>query len=380
LTKHRGVLDTLPRGARVRVAHKSEAFSVLGAPPFDPGPLHVRLRDSLVVKIDGDTALAEAAWQMRRAVNQSTLRVLTLDPKASATVPRLRVTAKGKALPPESVNPFALAKGLGNLRGQTVLLTGKIDGDLLYFTPPSGKMQSVLLSDVRKAALRDDVNLIVLNADSPRQPGVRNLLWQRAEVDGLREALDKATMGDFLDALATGRGPLELSVSATGATHVSVRAAPKPSLARHLPEHDGSILTATEKIFTELVSGVSGNVLTSGIEATMRSEARETELKNRIVPGIPSDIQILYIVAFVVGLLGLPTILGWWRKLWPIRDRASFGSTLGLIGNRLLRFFPFTFLFVPLVAFIATPYQMLVRPLALITVPFRWIFRRLRAA
>ncbi len=379
LIRHRAALDILPKDARVRIAHKSESYAVLGKPPFGSGPLHVRLRENLVLKVDGKDVFDEAVWQMRRPVNQSSLRILTLDPKAPEALPRLRSNTNGKALPPEAVNPYALVKELRYLRGQTVLLTGKIDGDLLFFTPPSGKTQSVLLPDLRAAALRYDVNLIVLNADTARQPGVRNLLWQRAEIDGLGEALEKATMGDFLGALAGRRDPLELSISASGATHVTVKAIPTPALSKRMPDRDSSILTKTESIFSDLIANVGGSVFTSGVEAALRSEARETELDYRIVPGIHSDVQYIYLISIFIGLFGLPKAISWWRKLWPLRERAKYGSTLALIINRSLRFILFVPLFLPLVAPIATPYHFVASAWTIITAPFRWIFGR-RAA
>ena len=76
---------------------------------------------------------------------------------------------------------------MGTVRGQTVLVTGRVDGQLLYVKPSSGPEKSLLVRDLLKAAEDADVNLVVLHsASTPRQPGGRNWLWQKVEVQGPR--------------------------------------------------------------------------------------------------------------------------------------------------------------------------------------------------
>ena len=62
---------------------------------------------------------------------------------------------------------------------------------------------------------------------TPRQPGGRNWLWQRIAVGGLDDALKRATLGDFLDALGKARGGVPRQRHARSLPgRVSIRAVP----------------------------------------------------------------------------------------------------------------------------------------------------------
>src|SRR4029079_18048251 len=99
----------------------------------------------------------------------------------------------------------------------TVLVTGRVDGRLLYVQPSSGAERSILLPDLFKAAEEADVNLVGLRAAStPRQPGGRNWLWQKVEVKGLEQAMQHARFADFLNALGGPNNRLLVSATASG--------------------------------------------------------------------------------------------------------------------------------------------------------------------
>ncbi|MEO0618581.1 MAG: hypothetical protein AAFZ01_04810 [Pseudomonadota bacterium] len=377
---HRAAVNLLPRDARIRVVEKGQAFAVVGRPPFAKGPLRVRLRAELIAIARTPATVSETLWQLGRAMKPADLRVLSLDAKAAKILPVLRTSDQVATIAPEKINPFGLVENMTALRGQTAIVTGEIDGGLLTFQGDSGTTDAVSLADLKAAARRDDVNLVVLSSDTPRQPGVRNLLWQQAEVDGLKTALASATLGDFWAALATNRGPLEIDVTSHGKTHVGLVARPSTDLLPQTPDGDGSLLTITERLVTELVSTATGEIVTRGIEATLRSEAQDRELNRRIVPGIPSSVQIIYLLAALGGMLGLPTVLRWFRRMRPLNPPSAFASTLGLISNRIGRALAFWPFFLPLAGILAGPYQVLMRPLELVTWPFKSLWQRLRSA
>lgn len=384
LAAGRPALNTLPRSGRAHVIHKDKSYAIVGQPPFESKALRVRLRPNVVVRASSAAAFREAAWQVNQPLKPSQIRVLSLDPDTTSPLQPARVSTDTTAPVIEAANPYALAKSMRGLSRQTVVLSGTVEGKVLFFTPSSGKRQSVLLADLRASAMRDDVNLIILDTDSTRQPGVRNLLWQKTEVGGLDTALKSATVGDFWSALVPRRAPLELEVSPSGKTQVAISATPRAELSRKLPDDDNSLISTTGKLLEDAVASVAGNIVTNSLETSVRSRQRQEELDLRIVPFLPAMPQILYIVAFIAGFGGLATIKSWWRKVWPLRQRAAFASTLGWLGNRLARGVPFFFVFMPLVAFIATPYQMVRGPVVLVwrivSAPFRWIIGMFRTA
>ena len=62
--------------------------------------------------------------------------------------------------------------------------------------------------DLLAAADAADVNLIILESSStPRQPGGRNWLWQRIEVKGLEEGLQRPRLADVLNAVGGSATP-----------------------------------------------------------------------------------------------------------------------------------------------------------------------------
>ncbi|MEL6288912.1 MAG: hypothetical protein AAFQ42_09210 [Pseudomonadota bacterium] len=388
---HREALALLPEDARITLVGEDGNTHRLIERPARPRsvdaaaePLRLRLGDRLIVAAHTPKDLREVAWQARRAFNPANIRLLSFDDDAARRLPSVRV-GDGR-LPVEPVNPFGLVDDMRSLRGQTVVISGEITDDLLAFTARGSARQTVSLTDLRTAARRDDVNLVVLAADTPRQPGTRNLVWQRAALDGIDEATAAASLGDFWSALAGPRGALELSIdrSAVGDTrqnhHVRLTARTVNDAPLSVTDEGGSFLQLTERFVTELVSTAAGEIVTRGIDATMRSEAYDRELARRLVPGIPSDIQIIYLLAGIAGLIGLPTVTRWWRRLWPLAPSPTFASTLGYLANRLLRAVLFWPLFLPLAGIFAGPYQLIARPFEVLTLPFVLLWRRLRPA
>src|SRR4029079_4984862 len=209
------------------------------------------------------------------------IRTLALEPGGPGTLssyPRLDPDTKAALV--DAIDPASLVGALSSVRGQTVLVTGRVEDNLLRFRPSSGAEQSVKLSDLTRAAADADVNLVILNAESPRQPGGRNWLWQRISVGGLDDALKRATLGAFLDALGASRGEFRATIAREGSGRVVIRALPDAS--------GGEPLTGlVADWLSKAASNVTGNVLTSAVEVHARDEERQRELDRRLIPFIP---------------------------------------------------------------------------------------------
>ncbi len=363
----------LPKSARLYVVLKNKPYRLMVG---GDGARYALVRDRLALELTDESLVKEALWQLDRPVNRHAIRLLSLEPGGPKALARTRI-APGEGAPlPESIDPYALGKALPGLRGQTVVVTGAVRNDILYFKPSSGPEARLVISDLRKAAVEADVNLVVLGGASTSQPGARNMLWQRVEVAGLEEALDKATMGDFLGALGFERSPIVVGLARHGNNHVLINAQPRPNLASQLPRELASREPGTlERMFTEVVSSVLGNVATHGVAAALRSSSYEKELRQRIVPGVPSDYQFIYLGFLVFGLFGLPMALAWWRRLWPLPAASSHGSTVSLVFYGSGRLLLFVLLFLPLVALVATPAHLIKRAWDFVTAPFRWFGR-----
>ena len=256
---------------------------------------------------------------------------------------------------------------MGAVRGQTVLITGRVDGQLLYVKPSSGPEKSLLVRDLLRAAEDADVNLVVLQSTStPRQPGGRNWFWQKVEVKGLDDALQRARMADFLNALAGPGRRFAVTATPSGTLRTGLDIRPAPDLP------GGLVIKPASDIFSDLVADVAGRVLTDGVQANMRNAERQQELDQRILPGIPSDWQFLYLVLLAIGLLGLPVSRRWWQRIWPPEQAAEYAGRSGYWAARAVRGIIFLCVFLPLASQPALVVHIVQSTWHLITTPVRW--------
>lgn len=339
----RALLKELPSSATLYLVAGKESYPLISRTTSGGEALYAAVRPNLVVELRERSLFDEALSQLERPLSRSSIRTLALEPGGPATLssyPRLDPDTKAALV--DSVDPASIASAIASVRGQTVLVTGRVDGNLLYFRPSSGAEQSVRLSDMMSAAADYDVNLVLLHADTPRQPGGRNWLWQRISVGGLDDALKRATLGDFLDALGKVQGEFRVAVTREGSGRVAIRALP-------ISGESGAITGMVGDLWTNTVSSLTGNVVTSAVEVHARGEDRQRELDTRIVPGIPAWIQILYLMSLGAGVLGWPVASGWFARVWPPEQRGEYSNTLGYRAAQLMRFLAFVVVFLPLV-------------------------------
>ncbi|MFA5901194.1 MAG: hypothetical protein WC829_19000 [Hyphomicrobium sp.] len=343
LFRERSLLKELPPAATLYVVVGKEGYPLIVRTSSAGDMLYAAVRPNLHVELREQGLFGEAVTRLERPLSRSSIRTLALEPGAPQTLSSYpRIDPDSKAALVDALDPAALAGTLSSVRGQTVLVTGRVDGNLLYFQPSRGSEQSLKLSDLMRAAADNDVNLVILHAATPRQPGGTNWLWQRISVGGLDDALKRATLGDFLDALGAGRGEFRVSVTREGSGRVAIRAVP-------LNSDSGAITGMVGDLWTNTVSSLTGNVVTSAIEVHARGEERQQELDRRIVPYVPSWIQIAYLVSLVAGMLGWPVASSWFACIWPPERRGEYASGLGYRAAQAARLVAFVVVFLPLV-------------------------------
>jgi hypothetical protein len=337
----RALLKDLPEGAALYLIAGRDSYPVVRRLRGGNAELYAAVRPNLAVALDDRGLFEEGIARLERPLSRSRIRTLALEPGAPTTLsssPHLDPDAKAALV--DAIDPGALAGALRSVRGQTVLITGRVDGNLLFFRPASGPEQSLKIVDVIEVAADTDVNLLILHASAPRQPGGRNWLWQRIAVDGLDDALKRATLADFLDALGASRGELSASIAREGSGRVVIRAVPAGAEAEPITGIVGDWLsTAT--------SSITGNVVTSAVEVHARDEERQSELDRRIIPFIPSDYQIAYIIGLIAGVMGWPVAKAWWERIWPSESRGEYSGAAGYRAAQAARALAFVLLFLP---------------------------------
>jgi hypothetical protein len=376
LYRDRAMLKDLPPDADLHVVVGGDSYRLIARAEAVGSTLVAAVRPHLMLDVGERGLFGEAIAQLERPLSRSQIRTLALEPGAPGTLSSYpRLDAETKAALVDAVDPASLAAALPSVRGQTVLVTGRIEDNVLYFRPTSGSEQSLKLSDLTRAAADNDVNLVILQTDAPRQPGGRNWFWQRIAVDGLDDALKRAKFGDFLDALGAANGEFRVSVQREASGRVALRAVPAGGDAQPITGIVGDLWTST-------VSSITGNVVTTAVEVHARDEERQQELDRRIVPGVSSWFQLSYLFGLVTGVLGWPVASGWFAWLWPKEQREEYAGAAGYRAAQVARLLAFLLVFLPIVGTFAFVVLLLQQMWALITFPVRavrWLFARAEA-
>ncbi len=362
--RHRLHLQALPAGAELRVVVGHTNYPLIR----NGAELLAELRPNVLVTMLEPRMFREAVWQLGRPVEQSKIRVLALDPDGPQTLSSfVRYDPVNKRAMNDSIDPYKLADAMRAIPGQTVILTGRVNGRMLTFRSSGGKEQTLAIDDVVAAAGKYDVNVVVLQATSPRQPGERNWLWQRIQIAGLNAALRRPNSADFLNAIAETRSPLVITASERATGRVSLTARPRD--AGQTPDVPTS--TSNDGIVSTIVSNLTGEVITTAIDLELVSSERQRELKTRIVPGVPSGIQYGYLGLLVIALIGLPVSRGWWRRLWPLEQRETYRGRIGFIAARIVRALAFVLVFMPMTSVPAALISTVLQIWYWVSLPFR---------
>ena len=349
LFKHRASLKDLPRTAIWRTMVDGKVYPVQRSAP---DVLQVEVRPRVLVDVAERAAFDEAMWQLARPLRRSEIRLITLEtggPQSLAPVAKID-TATQRPLP-DAIDPAAFSKALSTVGGQTVIVSGKVEGDTLLVRSGSGigTESSLMLPQLKTAAEAADVNLVVLRGAASRQPGTRNWLWLRVEVKGLATAMDRPSLGDFLGGLMPDKSEMRITATmpAEGAS------TGRTLLTATVPTGGGMVadrLGQVGAVLSSAVSEVTGQVTLTGIDANMRSAARQRELDRRLLPWINSFGQFGYLGLVLAGLGGLPVALRWFGRIWPAESRADYEGMAGYLAARAVRGIVFGLIGLPLLA------------------------------
>ena len=378
--EQRRFIADLPAGLDLHVVMDAKSFPLRFRGPVKDGKLFTKVRPHVDVELSSQKFADEALWQLGRQLRRADIRLLSLQAGGPRKLSRVAMIDPATKKPKiDQIDAFALAKSMDALRGQTALVVGHIEGKFLHFKPTGKSERSLLLDDLYKAAADNDVNLIVLRSATPRQPGGRNWLFQKISVAGLDDALQRSTVADFLDALGAEQSGLTVAIESAGANRALFRVHPGGS------DPDGGTGSAIVDAMSDIATSLIGNVAMVGMEASLRSKERQTELDLRFIPHIPSILQFAYLGSIVVGLMGWHAASSWWRRIWPPEARTEYSGRLGYWAARVARVLAFLFVYLPIVAipaFIVSTLMQVWGWLTLfakiVTYPFRWLWSRRR--
>jgi hypothetical protein len=358
-------LKALPADAELHIVTGRDSYPLVRAGD-STGVSKAQIRPNLTVDLTSPDSFREAVYLLSRPLNKANVRMLGMEPggpKQLSSVPAFDKTDKTTLV--DRIDPAAVLDALQKVRGQTVIITGRVEGDVLY-TVPSGLVSDVLsISKLRAAAEAADINLVVLKSASTRQPGGRSWLWQKVEVAGLKDALKQPTTADFFETLASNHSPLSVTATPDGSCRTLLQVLPRRVPGRGISDLYGPWAG-------EVADELKGNIPIDSVTAFVRDGGREQELDARIIPGIPSWIQILAMCHLMLGLVAHQIAWRWWAKTWPPEERGEYGSTAGYHSARIVRFLAFVCLFLPIAGGFAFAWYMLLTAWDALHAPVRW--------
>jgi hypothetical protein len=375
----RDAIKALPDSFALRLAQGDTAIPLIRKTANGELKIYAEIRSGLVVEATDRFHFEEALWRLGRPLSRARVRVLSLDGAATGRLPVAAPKTAGQLVPsPETVAAFDLRRGLANLSGQTVVVTGRVDGKMLRFLDARGVEQSIVLDDVFAAAESNGVDLILLGSDTARQPGVRTWLMQETAVANLDAAMASATMGDLYASFGRGQGRLVLSVQEGRGGYVRLSARPAEA---ELPPRSGAVDeadtgTALLDATLNLLTSPLGNIQAVQIEATAPKRELQEERDGRLIWFLPVWLQNLLLLSLVSGLLGWSTLSAWSKQIWA-RGRA--GAARNWRGW-LLETISFWLVLMPVLGIPALAWALLAAPLQFIRAVDRAVnnfFRRL---
>lgn len=360
-------LDALPKTAAINLVTGKGAIE-LGRDAS--GALIAKVKPNVTLGLTERRSFDDAMAFLARPLNKSNIRTLAIEPGGAKYLPSTpKIDADSKLPLVDAINPDHAVRAFASMRGQTALVVGRIDGAKITFQPSSGTEITRNLDELVEAARANDVNLILLHADTPRQPGGRNWFWQTVEIGGFSNAVSKSTFADFLDVLGARTGAMHLTASADGPGRVQLSA---------VAEAGGGAVEAVQSTLGELVGHVTGEIASQAISVHARDEERDSELDARLVPGVPTYIQVPYLVGLFAGLLCWAASRPLWQRIWPSRIRGAGEGVIVHALKRLPNEAAFFLVFLPIAGMPLFIFSMLYGLWEAILAPFRWVRKLLR--
>jgi hypothetical protein len=184
--------------------------------------------------------------------------------------------------------------------------------------------------------------------------------------------MKRATFADFLNALGATRGELAVTATPAGQGRITLKALPTGDVA-------DQVTSQLSDWWGDAISSVTGEVVTRALEVHARDERTQKEYDVRIVSWLPSAVHVIYLAAFVAGLICIPVTRGWWRRIWPRESRGDYKGALGYWAARTARGLAYVLLFMPLASLPAFPVMIWRVLWGYLTLPgriFRWLSGR----
>jgi len=316
-------LEAFPNGSRLHVLVEDTPYPLLRTGRGKDARMFVELDNNVIVAMADQSLFSDTIWQLKRPLGKSGIRIASLDTGGPGFLPAVGKRGSEGLPQAEAVDAAMFGSALSAMRGQTLIVTGKIDGEALRFTGISRRSGTVPIADLMQAAQRQDVNLLLLDAATAKQPGGTTWLWQQRGITHLDTAMAEASLGDFIAALGSDQGRMQIAADWGDSGHLRLTASPARADA---PAASGEVASpgVGERALNfgaELTKEIAGQIVPNSAAASLNNRETQWDLDYRLIPGIPAGVQIGFAISWVTGLLGYSQARWWWRFLTRTRKK-----------------------------------------------------------
>lgn len=314
----------------------------------------VSINDQLKLAITSPEALSEGLWRLNNGINLANMRLVAFSSDFQGLPSSIQTGLENRLPDMTVINPDTLKKSFRVLKHQTLVITGKPLGDELEVMSGAGSVRKINLNELKAEAVKQNINLVVLETVTPAQLGTKTLPWNKQiRTAELEQAYFAKTYGEFLSAFGNGDRPLSLYFDGVHDNFSSFRSLPDKPVQENF-------------IGTEFVA----HSLFHAIKIQARSEAYQQELDRRLISVIPSWIHVVYILNIFSGFLASKTSITIWRRFWPLNNRNDYRSWVRFILYCSGRIFLFIFGFLGLFGSLFLIYSILHRLYILFSMVF----------
>lgn len=345
--KLRGTMPKLPDGAGLSLVRKSGKSYPLKSVAFGPRlRLVVELDKNMLLNPSNARALDVNFAYLRKSVNKANLKIASFDGKAAVTASRSGKLADQRVL----LNGDQLVSSLARYKNHTLMITGRIETDAATksrkLIVQDGRSKRVIdLDELDKVAESQRVNLMIVEANSPKQPG-KGGIFKTALEKQFKDASQSITQKDLLSSLAPPKSVSLIHASENGSNRIVMTTS--YAARRNASKGKSASGQGSDYSFTAWTLHAGTTIGVHSLRINAEDPKHTEEVEGRWIPWI-SNIDLI-LSALGLAVYGFVSLLSWkwWKAIWRFIGRRSveeedFGKPIRVI--RLISFLPISMLF-----------------------------------
>jgi len=310
------ILDSIPKKIPLFIKDKANNFYEIKR---DSG---YKLKfKNVEIKVSDKDTLREAFWFFQKPSHKKQARYIQL----TNSIEDLAIKRYGNNTGIEKTGISHLMNVINKMTNQSLILSGKVKNGRLY---TDDNAASIKLSELKKVAEENDLQLTILSSDSPHKAlsNIRRKLKPEYKDGRIQYQTNAEYFNQIADANQTNM--IEISVSERGDRQLAVQWINK--------EHDLERAVNKSPGLMMLPLHISLHSIT----VLQPDRERQKELDARIIENINSWLQFYIISSAVLGFIAIGTSWRLWKKIWqpdkPTDPGWNIGYYLLLVVHRLL--------------------------------------------